>query len=559
MPQIDASFTSVRTVRVDRPDTVWFATGVPSSGVVEALADGGDVEAFCATHGDAIVVRITTGDRPAVTAWKALFSSQELFWTVRPNGDVVVADHYRNIMAALPVRERAPSDLTLAAHHLSRKPHGPLTMAASVSRLQFGSRVDIDVPAGTASTTRIARVPDDADEAPKEEYLARAESALRAVVADIEDPRDTALMFSGGVDSTLILALDPAAMRAVTFVPDTPEFALETAYARQAAALVGVDLHEVPAPEDEFVAGLEAATDATGIPLFSDAGPYYHRAYATTPYGAFVDGHGADSSFGASMKLARFSNAFRFAPSRRILTALAPRTGGHLGYRLDQVASRAEGLARDPWDPDGWAGNGRTYGDVAFLTGVFGDLVDDVRVRQLAYVYDLVEGVGDAPNRFLAHLEIYHWMQVFGGPMYQGRLNTAGLGKDCIGPYCDWRVLAALATVPVEDRYVVGLQAKWMLKRLLAANLPAYPIDQRKQATALPWKRFYTDGPLRGFFDRYPVPDVFTGEARRRIVDEPMAATWTSITQAVWEDRIRSNPTLEPIAVVASASFVVGG
>ncbi|MFC2153619.1 hypothetical protein ACFLQ7_03190, partial [Actinomycetota bacterium] len=98
---ITAVFADDRVVRIDRPGVVWFLRGV--TGVdrrsVDQLADDGNGEAFCATNGDALIVRITSGSRPSVTAWKALFSSHELFWTMRPSGDVVVADHYRNIMA----------------------------------------------------------------------------------------------------------------------------------------------------------------------------------------------------------------------------------------------------------------------------------------------------------------------------------------------------------------------------------------------------------------------------------------------------------------------------
>ena len=127
-----------------------------------------------------------------------------------------------------------------------------------------------------------------------------------------------------------------------------------------------------------------------------------------------------------------------------------------------------------------------------------------------------------------------------------------------IGPYCDWRVLSVLTTVPLEERYVVGLRAKWMLKELLKAKVPNYPIDQRKKATALPWKRFYTNGPLTGIWDRYDVPDIFSGDLERHVTETPTAATWSAIAHAIWNQRIAKNPNLTTVGKVNEYTRSVG-
>ena len=152
-------------------------------------------------------------------------------------------------------------------------------------------------------------------------------------------------------------------------------------------------------------------------------------------------------------------------------------------------------------------------------------------------------------------------MTVFGGPFYETRLHTIGLGKQSVGPYGDWRVLDALASIPLTRRYVVGLRAKWILKDLLAAKVPDYPINQPKKATALPWQRFYTGGPLVGIFDRYPLPDVWDADPdlRRRVTEHPSPATWTAIMHAMWQQRIQTNPDLTPIGVVETYSVTFGG
>ena len=124
-----------------------------------------------------------------------------------------------------------------------------------------------------------------------------------------------------------------------------------------------------------------------------------------------------------------------------------------------------------------------------------------------------------------------------------------------IGPYCDPDVLTALATIPVRDRYVRGLSAKWLLKELLAQRLPQYPVKQRKKATALPWRRFYTNGPLTGVWDSYPVPEIFEGDLRDELVREPMVNTWTALAYSIWVERVVRNDGLEPHPATLHAVF----
>ena len=561
MPEIKALFGDTRTVRIERPDAVWFIRGVTNVDrcELERLADSGEGEKLCLTHGDALAVRITTGPRPVVTAWKALFSSHDLYWSIRPTGDIVMADQFRNALSMLPIPERAPNALTLAAHYMALKQMAPLTMSGSVERLENATHLEIDATAGTHTKHIFDRIPDDAVKRPRDEYVAALDAALWESFDEITDPASTAMLFSGGVDSTLVFAARPDLMQPLTFVPTTPEFAEETAYARRAAALLGVELDEIVVPEDGLLAGLATATETSGVPCYDTSEPFFHHMFEHTPYTAFVAGHGADSAFGSGLRLARFANAFRFTPSRQIVGALAPRTGGHLGYRLGQISAHASGFARDPWDPDGWAAETRSYAVTPLVQQVIdNDDMRAVRSHELDFVRQRSENVGNGPNDFLAHLEISHWMVVLNSQMWESRLGLIPLGKQAIGPYCDWRVLNALATVPVEDRYIVGMRGKWLLKELLASKVPDYPINQRKKATALPWQRYYTDGPLAGVWDEYDVPDVFSGEHRRQMIEEPDDTTWSAISYALWERHVEKNPNLTPMGVVEAYSAPIG-
>ncbi len=557
MPTIDATFTNPAIRRIDRADATWFLAGAddadPAS--IHRLTSTFDGAAFCREHGDALVACIQTGDHPRVRLWKALFSTQETWFAVRPDRSVVVADHFRNAVAALPVEERTVTDEIITGHFLTRKVYGTGSYLAPVSRLAHATEVDIDPTAGTWTSRQFDRIADDAEKRPASQYLAAIDEALLRSLDSIRNPDDTALFFSGGVDSTLVLALDPDLMQPLTFVPDSPEFGEETRYARRAAALLGRDLIEVPVAEEDFVENLEMVVDTIGFPPFDDSSPYFERLMADQPYSTFVFGLGADSAFGMSLKIAKLSNWFRFPGLRHGLAAAAPRTPGHLGYRMRQVSSRANAFAREPLHPDGFAGDTRTHGDTSvFESTVSPELPHRVKAAQLTYVTDRVEGAGTRNSTFLSHIELGHWMTVFGNALYEERMVTNPLGRAATCPYADAGVMRELARIPLEDRYIDGYRAKWILKDLLRQKVPEYPVDQRKKATALPWERFYLDGPLSGIWDRYDIPDLFPPAAQEQLRSDPTATTWNAITWAMWDERIRRNPDLKPHPAVASLS-----
>ena len=562
VPKVEMSFTDPDAVRIDTPSGVWFLLGARNieQSSIDSLTTTGEAEDFCRRNRGALVVFVETHGSNAVMLcmWRGLFSTYELFFSQRPSGDVIVSDHFRNVLAALPVADRLPSEHGLVAHYLTRKPYGTTTYSASVTRLPQAESVRIDLTTGSTDLSMFDEITADADKRPSEEYVKAIDGALGESFANIPQEGGTAMMFSGGVDSTLLMTYAPKTTVAITFVPDTPEFQAETAYARSAISLLGGELHEVPTPEARFVEMLEAVTDALGTPCFDDSNPYFAELVLNQPYDNYVFGQGADSAFGMSLKLSRFSSWFRFPGVRHAVSGAAPYVPGHLGYRLGQVAPKAEGFSKDLLDPEGYAGNSRSFGNTTlFQKTVDPSSVARVKAEQLEFVTKRVNPAANPDSAFLSHIELSHWMVVLGNSMMLQRLVAQSVGRRVLGPYMDADVLSELAMIPVEERYIQGLRAKWVLKDLIDQRVPGYPSNQRKKATALPYQRFYTDGPLTTIWDRYDVPDIFEGELRDELVSSPSTSTWNAITYAVWEQRVAKNPDLEPHDAHLAASFTI--
>jgi hypothetical protein len=220
---------------------------------------------------------------------------------------------------------------------------------------------------------------------------------------------------------------------------------------------------------------------------------------------------------------------------------------GHLGYRMRQVAPLAQRFGRELLHPFGYAGGALTSGNTPLLYKALGaELIEAAPRRELEHATARVELTVDSADRLWSHLELAHWLVVFNNALAINNAVANATGRRVLGPYCDPDLLTALATVPVRDRYMRGLSAKWLLKELLAQRLPEYPVKQRKKATALPWRRFYTDGPLTGVWGKYPIPEIFDGDLRDELVREPMVNTWTALSYSIWLERVVRNDQLAP-------------
>lgn len=542
-------------------DGTWYLLSrqqIADNDLADLFSDG-DGAAFCRRYRGSLVIRVATtgGLAKRVRAWRGLFSYAELYCSSGESGEIVLSDHFRNVLVRLPRAHRYPSEDGLAEHFLFRRPYGNTSYSAHILRLGKAEAVEIDLSSGDRSSVVFDRVGAEQTHRTDAEYVELVDAKLEAAFAPVRSD-GCALLFSGGVDSTLLMSYVVDKVEPYTFVPDTPEFAAETVYAHSAAALLGVSLNEVPMSEGDFLGMVEATTEIQGTPCFDDATPYLARLSAEQPHDQLILGHGADSAFGGSLKMARFSSWFRHPLLSRPLAAAAPRMPGHLGYRMRQVAPLAQKFGRRPLDPFGYAGGALTSGNTSLLRKALGaELIEAAPRREIEHATARVELTVDSQDTFWAHLELAHWLVVFNNALAINSAVANATGRRLLGPYCDPDLLTALATIPVRDRYVRGLSAKWLLKELLAQRLPAYPVKQRKKATALPWKRFYTDGPLTDVWGNYPVPEIFDGDLRDELVREPMVNTWTALSYSIWLERVVRNDQLNPHPHTLQTAFEV--
>lgn len=553
---VTVSFTDPDIETLTTPTGTWFLSCVPEGDRPDLATCGpSDIDRLVQRSKNAslVYVREHDGRCVGVRAWRGLLAPVDLYHAFTNEGSLVMSDHLRNVQASLPPAERSPGETALIDHYLSGSVHDRLTISASVGRVAPGDRLTIDLEGRSTASAVVDRIPIITEPDAIGDVVDRVEAALEDAIRPVRSMDGVCVTFSGGVDSTLLASFFDDRSSLVSMTTDSPEWAKETEYAVAAAELLGRDVTLDHVDESDFLGHLERTIGVMGtVP------PYYvlpmlMKAY-DRPETTFVLGEGADSVFGTDRGLRRIAGGMANPLGMAVLRAGGALPGA-LGFRSRQIHSYADSFARPTEDPHSAAGSSLRHGSPAVLESIVGrDAVDAVSADHLRFVLDRVDVEMPESQGFRRHTELVLWRHTLCGLARVDRLLAQPNGKRIVEPYLDWRVVRELLTVSADRRYVKRLAGKWVLKEILARRVPGYRVNQRKNATGLPFERYYVDGPLQGIWDRYDVPDFVPGEMRSAVVDSPSPITWFALTHAIWSERIEHNASLEPHPVAVEMS-----
>jgi asparagine synthetase B (glutamine-hydrolysing) len=555
MPPLEVSLTDPDGRAVETAAGTWLVAGLAPSTLRAAIeaADGpADVRRRLASVAeDAVAVGVIDG-RP--WAYRSVTATRSLYHCRTPDGTVVLTDHFRNALRRLPVADRTVPARTVADHLLFRTPIEPDTYVSEVGSVPRGAWLEWNADEGP-TVRRRDRI--DVDPAlDPEEAIAEVDAALGDVIA-AGTTGDETLMFSGGVDSTLLGTYLDAPT--VSMAIDSPELALERRYVRDTRDHLDADGHRaVDLPESRFLTWLEESMDELGFPSHFGQTVLTHALFADGDAGRYVNGEGADALFGLTG-----SKGARVAAWLRPLLARTPqpvaaRVPGSAGRSVSELHALARQFDRPLADGGSFAQR------FAFFTnpGVVGEMVgEDLVARRFRAQRDFVtDRVGTTnAGAATAHLELGHLLSFFQhNTVAQWRQLAHAHGASLLAPFKTERMARCSQSIPADRRYVQGLSglgsldAKYLLKRLLTRRLPSYPTGRKKGNGALPLERYFEDGPLADVFDRYEPPSVVPEGMLSDHVDSFGPVTWNLITYAVWRDRVLRNPDVEAVGATVA-------
>lgn len=554
---VTISFTDPRTTSHITESGSWFASGMDKGSLRLAATQDNPVNAvadLCKKHRAGSVTFVGKGKAGTdqLVCGKGVVSSHERFILPVASG-WYITDHTRNALAQLVPADRKPSPLALVEHYIFRATHGDRSYAAKIIRLTHGEVLFADLPEGQPKKKLVDRIAPPQTRLDRKTGVDTLDKTLGDAMTFGEEDGKVCLLFSGGADSALLATYLDEQTTFATWVPNTPEFAGETEYARSAAELLDISIAETHVDENTFPDLLQSTTHNIGIPAMHYATPMSIGIY-DGPYDTFLTGEGSDALFGVGMRLGKVSG-WLSNPLAVAALGFAKKFGpAQLRHRLSQLHELAPRLAMEP-GPRSYALGGAGSPIADQMGDILGmDIVVESLQDKLDFVEQRVELEAPAGDVKLRNHEYRHWAFTLADPVISERHKCQARGKAYHSPFGSAGVIETAIAVPVAIRYARGLRGKWLVKELLGRRSPGYPIDQRKKHTAIPFERYYADGPLQDIWDRYEIPEIFTGKSR----DEMVAGnrlTWQAISYAVWDAHVGSNATLTPHRAAAEHTF----
>ncbi len=333
-------------------------------------------------------------------------------------------------------------------------------------------------------------------------------------VIDTIAPTD--VLFSGGVDSTLVRSLLQDDVRLLTARIPGEQFAPEVEQAGRAARLFDDEHRLIDVDHYDYLDLLVDVTQTTGLPcpamqhvLQTQAAS---EARSAACYGELGDGTYGFPIIGPSLRQ-WFDNA---------------------GLEPSEAAARQFSLASMRDDDHSFT---------AEIEQVYG-AVDAAHRRRSERVSRLVDWSdrlverGSDWEKFVVCGHITDMITV--GCIRFVRDVAASRGVTLHTPLMERPVIDCFHRFDPATRYRDGERVKPVLKALLQRRVVDYPVDRTKLASGLPRSWYFTDGPLSTAFDRFPPPSPMA-QVVRRAVENPQWHNswilWPALSYSVWYHR----------------------
>lgn len=429
-------------------------------------------------------------------AYRSLFSGYELFRAETPDGGFLLTDDFR--AAGRAVGKRDLPVTSIADYLLFQYPAGSETFLPGVSRLGPGEALSAHpAESGRAAVSQAEKLRLPPKVSPREALEMARETLSSAVGKALEGAGNAAVLFSGGIDSTLVRLFGGNRAIALHAAIDSPELAYEEEYAQVSSREMGMPLVRVLFSEGDFLDDLEETTIKLGYPFpATNFQAVFHNRLFQLPYDLFLSGDLADRLYGHALgpcgnwMNSPFSSLVRYCPPGLLCEM----------FGRDLVESRV-GL----------------YGEaLEKLMDTGGEDLTDSQKIDLSIFFGLT-----------------YWVHYF-------RPLAAVHGKRFIAPFSRRSVFEAAMSCP-KGHGLGGNHPKPVLREILRQVLPGYPADWKKGGTGVPRTRFCQSGPLEGYFRTHELP---SGIANRflPVFREPEWETSALVLQAaayrIWEDTL---------------------
>lgn len=450
------------------------------------------------------------------------------------------------IKALLPALPRAPEiDAASLDDYLTlRSVPAPATLFKHVRKLPAGHRLQVS-SAGQVRIERYWGIPEAGHSrswTPEEAVEEVSDALERAVAAALVSDVPVGAYLSGGVDSSLIVAL----MKRLRGGADVETFAAgfgdprhdELPFARRVSELLGTRHHEVAVEPADFLDLWPRLTWHRDAPMSepADFAVYRLAASARRRVTVILSGEGSDELFAGYPK---YVVAPWLEPVGRVPAALRGPLARAVESRLPPAASRARIAVR--------VLGGRTADErrrawfAPFTAGERAQLVG----RWGRHEHPPVTGMaGDVVRRMLA-ADCQEWLP--DNLLERGDRMSMAASLELRPPFLDHRLVELAFSLPSRLK-VRGRTTKWVVKEVARRHLPPEIVDRRKVGFRVPLDAWFrgelesmawdlltsSNSIVSSLMDSRPVRQLLERHRSGRANEE--MRIWTLLCLEVWHD-----------------------
>ncbi len=456
---------------------------------------------------------------PRVLAFRSVICSRDLYWISDGKGGFVLSDRLADLVPELPAQARRLSDRRAVHFLLGCNIRGDWTLIEEIRRVGHGELLLFSPGEREPERRRIQRFSWDSTIEDEDEALKTLENALDRVSNLLAPVGNKAMMFSGGVDSTLIWAsLNPRIPAVTGYVDTDPE---ERDRARDTAMRLGIEHRVMQVRESEFLQAFREALKDVGQPFISSNFQmlYYLQAFRQG-YAHLVSGELADSVWGISHTARIFQEG---------------KAGGY-----------ANAISSSPLSPEGYGIRVHLLlpDDLPLLSRVFGErTILGFLEDNLSYALDCLDPAVPLDRDFRkGHADLGSLSFILNGS-WRSNYRQAGYvhGVGLSFPFETLSMVRAALSFALPGRILSKEgQIKPLIHRMLQRKLPGAPVAA-KSGSGLPRTRYCQDGPFKGFFRDNAVPRFWPAGHDDLLVNptrESSSLVLKCISLAIWEEEV---------------------
>lgn len=369
-----------------------------------------------------------------------------------------------------------------------------------------------------------------------------SDGLLKAVRSSMVADVPVGSLLSGGVDSSLIVALATAFREGApveTFAAGfgDPRFD-ELPYARQVSEELGSTHHEVVVQPDDFEQLWRKLTWHRDAPLSepADVAVFELANLASQSVKVLLSGEGSDELFAGYSKyrMARWTNLADVLPA-----GARARAFGYIERSLPSSAGRARVALRTLTAPSEFERAASWF--APFIASERQALLHGVRQRSL----DTFALPGDdAIQRMLAY-DARGWLA--DNLLERGDRMSMAASVELRPPFLDHRLVELAFSLPSSVKVRDG-ETKWVLKQVARRHLPSSIVDRRKVGFRVPLDAWFRDHLREMANDMLLGPSSFVASTMDREVVRRLIQThesgrrdesiriWTLLSLEVWHD-----------------------